>query len=113
MGILALGLAACCGCGDGPSSSAEEASVHGIVTINGNPAAGGTITFKSANVNRHTADVAADVGDDGAYTIKALVGENLIRVTPSKKSKKGGMYSVDVYVVKSGDNEHDVKLVSQ
>jgi hypothetical protein len=106
-------MAACCGCGDGPSSSTEEASVRGVVTVNGTPASGGVITFKSANINRHTDDVAAEIGEDGTYTIKALVGENLIRVTPSKKLKKPVMYSVDVYEVKSGDNEHDVKLVSQ
>ena len=116
-GALAIWLTACCGCGDGApaaSSSTEEATVHGIVTIGGTPASGGKITFKSSNINRKTNDVVAEIGVDGSYTIKALIGENQIRVSPAanKTQKKGsGMYSVDVFEVKSGDNTHDVKLV--
>jgi hypothetical protein len=117
-GALALWLTACCGCGDGApaaSSSTEEATVHGIVTIDGMPSSGGKITFKSANIARRTTDASADIGEDGSYTIKTLVGENQIRVSPgpNKKKKGSGMYSVDVFEVKSGDNTHDVTLVQR
>jgi hypothetical protein len=117
-GALALWLTACCGCGDGAptaSSSTEEATVHGIVRIDGKPASGGKITFRSANIARNTPDVSAEVGEDGSYTIKAYVGENQIRVTPpaNRKTKGSGMYSIDVFAVQSGDNTHDLSLVQQ
>jgi hypothetical protein len=112
-GALILWLAACSGCGDSApavTSSTEEATVHGVVTIDGKPAAGGKITFKSANIARKSApDVSADIGKDGSYTLKTLVGENQIRVQPSD-AQKNSRYKVDVFEVQSGDNTHDVTL---
>ena len=52
------------------------------------PAAGGKITFKSSNINRKTNDVAAEIGADGSYTIKALIGENQIRVSPPRTRRR-------------------------
>jgi hypothetical protein len=118
-GALALWLTACSGCNDGApsaSSSTSQATVHGIVKIDGTPASGGKITFRSANIARKTPDVTAEVGEDGSYTIKAYVGENQIRVTPGadKKKRKGsGMYTIDVFSVSGGDNTHDLNLAEQ
>jgi hypothetical protein len=111
-GALVMWLTACCGCGDGAppvSASSQEATVHGIVTIDGKPASGGKIVFKSANIARKSApDVSAEIEKDGSYAIKTLVGENQIRFAPSDAQKR--RYGVDVFEVKSGDNTHDVTL---
>ncbi len=46
------------------------------VTVNGKKASGGTILFDPLNVNRKSASAAsAEIGKDGTYTIKTLVGE--------------------------------------
>jgi hypothetical protein len=109
---LLIWLTTCYGCGDGAppvSASSEEATVHGVVTIDGKPASGGTIVFKSANISRPSApDVSAEIEKNGNYTIKTFVGENQIRFQPPAAEK--GRYAVDVFDVKSGDNTHDVAL---
>jgi len=102
-----------CGCGSSGapavSSSTEEATIHGTVTVGGKKASGGKILFDPSNVHRKSVGAAsAEIGKDGTYTIKTLVGENQIRVE-SPETKKG-MFSTDAFEVKSGDNTHDVSL---
>lgn len=78
---LALGLAVV-GCDDGTpnvSSSTEEATVKGTVSYKGKKATKGTITFDPANVKRKmVSPSSATIGEDGTYTIKTLVGENMV-----------------------------------
>lgn len=113
--VLAVGLLALCGCDQGGSapavsSSTEEGTVHGTVTINGKKASGGTIQFDPSNIKRKSVSaVAAEISKDGTYSIKTLIGENQIRVD-SPETKKG-MFSVDSFEVKSGENSHDVSLM--
>lgn len=113
-GPLLAGLLTLCGCEQGGtapavSASTEEGTVHGTVTVNGKKASGGTILFDPSNVNRKSASAAsAEIGKDGTYTIKTLVGENLIRVESSETRK--GMFRVESFEVKSGDNAYDVSL---
>jgi hypothetical protein len=114
---LATWLIACGGCGGGApsvSSSTEEATVHGAVRINGKPAKKGTITFDPANVQRKSASVkTADIGTDGTYTVKTLVGENRISVvSPETRKDPKLQYNSDTFDVKSGDNAHDVEIPS-
>jgi|GEM_PF-4826322 len=71
---------------------------------------GRKITFKSANVHRNSNGAIAEIGEDGSYTIKTKVNANIIGVTPAKTNKRGGMYSMDVFEVKSDDNTHDVMV---
>ena len=69
-------------CSDGTpsvSSSNEEVSVSGTVTYKGKKPTKGTITFDPSNVQRKmAAAVTAPIGPDGTYTIKTLVGGNMV-----------------------------------
>ncbi|SIN79461.1 hypothetical protein SAMN05444166_0899 [Singulisphaera sp. GP187] len=112
--VLAAWMVALSGCdqsGGAPSvsSSTEEGTVHGTVTVNGKLASGGKILFDPSNIHRKSVSAAsAEIGKDGTYSVKTLIGENLIRVE-SPETKKG-MFNVDSFDVKSGDNTHDVAL---
>ena len=83
--LFVLG-AICQGCGnpDAPpvSASREEANVSGIVRLRGKPVTNGRIGFKAANINRPDVRLReAEIGKDGRYTIKALVGDNSVDIT--------------------------------
>jgi hypothetical protein len=112
--VVAAWLVALCGCENGGaappvSSSTEEGTVNGTVTVNGKKASGGKIFFDASNIHRKSVGAAsAEIGKDGTYTIKTLIGENQIRVE-SPETKKG-MFNVDRFDVKTGDNTHDVSL---
>jgi hypothetical protein len=121
-GVISAGLAAwliaCCGCGGSGalpvSSSSEGATVHGTVSIKGKPATAGKIFFNPANINRKDAPtVSAEIGKDGAYTTKTLVGENQIYVESPETKKDPGLASALVFDVKSGDNTFNVSLPPQ
>ncbi len=72
------------GCGSGApsvSSSTEEVTVKGTVTIGGKPATSGEVIFDPSNVNRKfAASRTAAIGADGSYTVTTLYGENKISV---------------------------------
>ena len=79
----ALAWLACGGCGrPTTSTSSEEATVNGAVTIMGKPATqGGTITFNPANVTRKDAPPReAPLDKDGRYRVTTLVGQNTVTV---------------------------------
>jgi len=78
-------LAALCLSGCGPSTG----SVTGIVTYNGSPLMGGTVTFIHTEKNQ---SLIAEIGEDGTYTIdKIPVGPVKIVVeTKSLKPPQGG-----------------------
>src|SRR5437660_1146757 len=84
---LALGLVAGCGGAAAPSSR-DEATVHGTVKVKGKPATRGTVRFNPSNVNRKdVGPVEAAIAKDGTYTLKTLVGANLITVTTPETVK--------------------------
>lgn len=70
------------GCGGGRpavDTSTTEATVTGVVTIKGKPATGGTISFDPSNVERKFEAVrSAPIGEDGAYSVTTLVGQNQV-----------------------------------
>jgi hypothetical protein len=100
------------GCSDGASSSTSEGTVSGVVTLLGKPVSGGQVQFDAANINRKDAPQRyADIGKDGRYTIKALVGSN--RVTPLIPSiGRGGdlRRAVKSIEVNSGENQCDIDI---
>jgi hypothetical protein len=105
--------AACSGCGGGTpgSSSGEEATVHGTVTINGARAKGGRIYFDPTTAQRQSAPVAsAEIGKDGTYTVTTLVGDNRVNVETPVTRKDPNLSTPEPFVVKSGDNRLDVTL---
>ena len=72
------------GCGTGApsvSSSTEEVTVQGTVTIEGKPATSGEVVFDPSNVHRKFAGASTGpIGPDGSYSLKTLAGENRISV---------------------------------
>jgi hypothetical protein len=108
---LAAALIACWGCGGGDgaptvSSSTDEATVTGIVTVKGQPPAGSEITFDPSNINRPSATPrSAKIDADGKYTIKTLVGENSVSVHGPAIDKDPGLSTNSRVVdVKAGAN---------
>src|SRR5262245_46326446 len=74
------------GCGEGPpagsvDSSKTEATVKGVVKVNGTPATEGELIFDPSNIYRKDAQPrTAPIGQDGSYTVKTLTGENAVRL---------------------------------
>ena len=93
-----LWLAICAGCSGKPSvsTSTGEVTVTGVVTIRGQPARSGEVSFDPSNYRRPDTARTAPIGPDGRYTIKTLVGLNTVRVTapelsdsPSAPTRRG------------------------
>ncbi len=111
--ILALlTLASFCGCGGGgpaATSTSEESTVKGTVTVNGKPATGGQVEFDPSNINRRDAKtVIGEIGKDGTYSVKTLVGENTIMISgPEIKAAKIEM-AKKFLDVKSGENDFPI-----
>ena len=98
------------GCGNGApavSSSTTEATVHGTIKIDGKPVNGGTVSFDPSNVNRKSVPVnTAQIGKDGSYTVKTLVGGARVSVNSPEVNKNAKLrYNNRPYEVQSGDNE--------
>jgi len=74
------------GCNSGGSApavsgSSEESNVKGTVTVKGKPATAGKVVFDPANINRRTVlSRSADIGKDGTYTVKTLIGQNIVHL---------------------------------
>jgi hypothetical protein len=106
-------LIACAGCGAGtpPASTTEEATVHGKVIIKGAPARGGRICFDPTSASRPTAPVvSAQIGKDGTYTVRTLVGENRVNVETPETRQDPNLSVPEPFVVKGGDNTLNVTI---
>jgi hypothetical protein len=107
------------GCRDGKptvdSSTTDEATVRGKVTLGGQPLTGGQLVFNPANYQRKSVPTrTAAIGDDGSYTIKTLTGSNMVMVSP-KKVAAGVKATTDPYEmipleVNPGDNTFNINL---
>ncbi len=114
-------LLAAAGCDTRPavdSSTTEEGTVHGRVTLDGKPVTAGAVMFNPANYLRKMAPSrSAAIGDDGSYTVTTLTGSNSVMVTPKAdprhKKKAGAIPSRMVpFDVKPGDNAFDIELAT-
>jgi hypothetical protein len=109
------------GCGSGSAlttSSSEEATVSGTVKIRGKPIDGGELLFNASNPNRRVPPRPATIGSDGSYTIKALVGYNVVTLAPPKARNKkqskeffGAGYDDKYVVVEAGENRVDLEFL--
>jgi len=117
-GLLLASACACAlalggGC-DAPkaTSSSTEATVHGTVKVKGKLADSGQVSFNPANINRKDAPtVTAEISKDGTYTIKTLVGGNLVTVTtPETKKDPVLQYNRVQYNAAAGDNTYDIEV---
>jgi hypothetical protein len=110
--VVAAGVWVLGGCGGSPpsvDSSDTEATVKGVVKINGTPAKGGELAFNPANYRRKDArERIAKIGDDGTYTVTTLTGENQVRLVGSAADKGGALqYQNRAVNVQPGDNTAD------
>ena len=110
--LLALGLAAGCGTSKPDvETSSEEATVSGTVYLGGEPAESGEIVFDASNYKRRDVfPVRARIGEDGTYSIKTLVGENLVGITELNGISKDFLYPPPSFDVQSGSNTHDIRI---
>ena len=94
------------------STSTQEATVTGTVTINGKPATDGDVEFDPANYQRKMAPSrTAPIGSDSRYTITTLVGMNTVRVATNQSSNERGVaYESIQFDVKPGENTLDIVL---
>lgn len=104
------------GCGDGKpyvDSSLAEATVSGIIKVQGKPADGGEIRFNPSNSGRIVATKSAPIGPDGKYTIKTYTGGNQITFDGDVAKNNRGVGLVRKYAeVKPGENHADFDLMS-
>ncbi len=86
LGLVLPTLLAVCGCGGG-GNLPELGRVSGIVTLDGAPLAGATVTFAPAT-GRPSQGI---TGDDGRYVLEytpgnlgAMVGEHVVRISTER-----------------------------
>jgi len=86
------------------SSSTTEATVSGTVKVRNKLATKGTIRFDPSNYIRKMEKAReAPVGKDGTYSIKTLVGENVVIYS-------GMPYDRSLFEVKEGENTYNVEV---
>jgi hypothetical protein len=116
--IALLGLAAigCDAYPDAPplTTSMEEAGLKGTVRVNGKPVDNGTVTFRTAHIRRPNSPTkVVDIGKDGSYSVKTVIGENYVEVA-CKELRKAAMRrhlgQEQMLMVESGDNTVDVNV---
>jgi hypothetical protein len=100
------------GCGDGPpsvESSTTEATVKGVVKVDGQPATEGQIIFDPSNYRRKdAAPRSAPIGRDGSYAVKTLTGENVVTLGGAiTKKAPHAAYKREAIDVKPGENTLD------
>ncbi len=82
---LVVGLS---GCGGSPGiSSTTEATVKGVVKLDGQPATEGEVSFDPSNENRQASAKVVPIGKDGTYSVTTLVGPNTVKVGKSLGEK--------------------------
>src|SRR5690348_11532773 len=107
--VAAMGVLPGCESPPAVDTSHIEATVKGVVKINGAPATEGDISFDPSNYKRKDVGArSAPIGPDGTYTIKTLTGENQVRLGGSLATKKPiAARTVHTVDVKEGENTFD------
>ena len=103
------------GCSSGApyaESSRKQATVTGSVTSQGKPVTTGKVIFDPANVNRPNEPAAmAEIGKDGTYEVKTLIGANRVTVAiPGRLTKGGAPYVQQLCDVQSENNVFDIAI---
>lgn len=101
------------GCSGKPSvsSSNEEATVRGTVTIKGKKVSRGDVVFDPSNYQRKFAsERRAPIQEDGSYEVTTLVGTNRVRVDSPDAAKASVGYSTIDFEVQPGENPLDIVL---
>ena len=108
-------MAALGGCGDGPPSvdtSKTEATVKGVVRVDGALVNGGEIVFNPANhLRKDSPTRKAAINLDGSYTITTLTGSNEVKIGGAAAKKNGVVQrQTRIVEVKSGENTADLSF---
>ena len=102
------------GCSDSKpstSSSTTEATVKGVVKIDGKIVSDGEIIFDPSNYQRQVPPRTAPIGKDGSYEIKTLVGSNMVKLGGTLARKSPILQGVKRGCeVTSGDNTFDLEV---
>ena len=100
------------GCSEKPpvDTGTEEATVHGVITINGKPVTSGRVVFDPANIKRNVEPRKAEIGKDGSYSIKTLVGENVVKLESPQVMMANLETQYISTMVEPGDHTFDIKL---
>ncbi len=92
-------------------SSLEETSVKGVIRVHGKPLEGGEIHFNPASIKRKVGGRDAPISKDGSYTVKTLVGQNIVTVSPPKKKGSKALYGLEyeekTVQLQAGENTQD------
>jgi hypothetical protein len=116
---VAVLLVASGGCNSNPAASAltssmEEATLHGTVRVNGKAVNNGTVSFRTAHINRPNSPTkSVEIHKDGSYTVATVVGENYVEVTCKElnsKQTRRFLGTEQLIMVKSGDNAVDIEI---
>lgn len=115
IGLTAMALAGWgCGGSQAPSvsSSTEEATVRGTVTVHGKAPTKGEVVFDPSNVNRKGVTArTAQINSGGTYEVKTLVGENSVTVRSPEVDKDQTLSTNQKMVdVKPGENSVPIEL---
>src|SRR4051794_21737512 len=112
--ITCLGLAIVVlgsGCNGGRPSvdtSTAEGTVSGTIKIRGKPVTGGKVCFDPSNVARKSEPArTTTIGKDGSYTVKTLVGQNMVSFSgPAFDKERELQDATTQYKVQSGEQTH-------
>jgi hypothetical protein len=58
--------------------------VKGTVTVRGTPLDGGDVHFNPSSTRRELGGRDAPIGKEGSFTVKTLLGPNVVTVTPQE-----------------------------
>lgn len=115
IGMAAMALAGWgCGGAQAPSvsSSTEEATVRGTVTVRGKAPTKGEVVFDPSNIHRKGVSArTAPISDSGSFEVKTLVGENSVTVRSPEIDKDQALSANQRMVdVKPGENAVPIEL---
>ena len=115
---LVLAAAFAAGCESGMAhveSSMEEAVVKGTIKARGTLLVGGQVNFNAVNSKRQIGARTAPIGKDGSFTLKSVVGPNIVTVLSAKfasKSRKnqvvGLEYDEKTVILEPGEQTIDL-----
>jgi hypothetical protein len=111
--LMTTVIVAAWGCGSGTvreDTTTEEATVSGTVKFKGQLLDKGEVIFNAGNSSRAAPSHKANIGKDGSYTVKTLVGENTVEVNSPIILKAGPNMPPFTKRVTSGENKIDIEL---
>jgi hypothetical protein len=114
MAVVVMATLAGCASGGPPGETTlDEAQVKGTVKVRGKSLDGGTLHFNPSNAKRVVAARDATIAKDGSFTVKTLLGQNVVTVTPKARTKAsyGLEYEEKTIEVKSGENSIDIEFI--